>query len=180
MSHIHGFHIRPAQLPDAPAVAEVHVATWRTAYAGIIPAAYLDQLDVNERAMMWHRALSDLQSPRITFVAEDAQRQIAGFAVGAPNREAHPVYTGELMAIYVLAAHQGKGLGKRLFQSLAVWLHEQGHHHVLLWVLADNRSGIAFYEALGGRRVGQKYMTIGGADLLEYAYGWDDLTPFLG
>ena len=38
--------IRPAELDDAPAIAQVHVDTWRSNYAGMIPQAYLDSLKI--------------------------------------------------------------------------------------------------------------------------------------
>ena len=36
--------IRPATLEDAPAIARVHVDTWRTTYAGIVPDEHLAKL----------------------------------------------------------------------------------------------------------------------------------------
>jgi 16S rRNA U516 pseudouridylate synthase RsuA-like enzyme len=42
-------------------------------------------------------------------------------------------------------------------------------------VLAENQQARRFYEALGGSIVGEQRITIGGAELLELAYGWRDL-----
>ena len=44
----------------------------------------------------------------------------------------------------------------------------------MLWVLRDNPSR-GFYEALGGRVVGEKMQEIGGVAVVEVAYGWDDV-----
>lgn len=44
----------------------------------------------------------------------------------------------------------------------------------MLWVLADNPSR-GFYEHMGGKELCSKTIQIGGADLLEVAYGWDSL-----
>ena len=41
--------IRLATLADARAIAELHVASWRAAYVGILPPAYLEGLSVEER-----------------------------------------------------------------------------------------------------------------------------------
>jgi hypothetical protein len=38
-----------AQLSDARAIAEVHVASWKTTYRGIVDDAFLDQLSVHDR-----------------------------------------------------------------------------------------------------------------------------------
>ena len=36
--------IRPAEIDDAAAIARVHVDTWRSTYAGIIPQHYLGDI----------------------------------------------------------------------------------------------------------------------------------------
>jgi len=41
--------IRPATPEDARAIAEVHVASWRYAYRGLLPDDVLDRLSVEER-----------------------------------------------------------------------------------------------------------------------------------
>ncbi|MEU6929538.1 hypothetical protein AB0A05_10295 [Streptomyces sp. NPDC046374] len=41
--------IREAAPSDAAAVAAVHIRSWRAAYRGLVPDAYLDSLDVGER-----------------------------------------------------------------------------------------------------------------------------------
>jgi hypothetical protein len=41
--------IRDAELRDARGIAEVHVRSWQTAYAGIVPDEDLAQLSVDER-----------------------------------------------------------------------------------------------------------------------------------
>ena len=51
--HAHSGVIRPAVPGDAEAIAAVHLATWRDAYAGILPADFLDALRVNEFAQRW-------------------------------------------------------------------------------------------------------------------------------
>ena len=51
---------------------------------------------------------------------------------------------------------------------------------MIIWVLKDNLKARAFYEAMGGVPVSEKTITIGGAELIDVAYGWPDiraLTP---
>ena len=45
--------IRDAELRDARGIAEVHVRSWQTAYAGIVPDEDLAQLSVDERGQFW-------------------------------------------------------------------------------------------------------------------------------
>ena len=44
--------VRSARPGDAEAIAQLHVASWRVAYRGIVDDAYLDALDVGARAAM--------------------------------------------------------------------------------------------------------------------------------
>ena len=50
--------IRPAEIDDAPAIARVHVETWRWSYRGIVPEAYLDSTTVQNRAFVWAHLLA--------------------------------------------------------------------------------------------------------------------------
>jgi L-amino acid N-acyltransferase YncA len=171
--------IRPAEPADAQAIASVQTASWRTTYATLVPMQFLASMDVNRRAAVWHTWLTDSSSRQCIFVAEDKDGQVVGFASGGPEREGHPIYKGELSAIYILDTYHGQGIGRRLVQAVAGWLNQQHYHNMLIWVLAGNTIGIGFYEAIGGQRVASKFIEIGGANLEEYAYGWLDLTPFL-
>lgn len=50
---------------------------------------------------------------------------------------------------------------------------------MFVWVLADNPFR-AFYESLGGVRVSEKQMEIGGTSLRAVSYGWENLDDLLG
>src|SRR3954471_4189823 len=54
-----GLAIREATLGDASAIARIHVETWRSAYRGIIPAAHLDSLSVEQRTRGWEQNLGE-------------------------------------------------------------------------------------------------------------------------
>ena len=168
--------IREADPIDAGAIARVHVDTWRTAYAGILPVEYLAGLSYADREQMWQQALTADRPAMSMLVAETEGCEIVGFAYGAPEREGNPLYRGELFAIYVLQGHQRRGVGRRLFSALARHFISQDIDSMLLWVLKDNHPARQFYELMGGEYVEQKTITIGGTDLIEVAYGWKDIT----
>lgn len=166
--------IRAARSQDSPAIAKVHVESWRTTYAGIVPQIYLDQLSVEQRAEYWHGVIANTDRQSVIYVAEDDQEQIIGFAIGGPEREGDPTYSAEIYAIYVFKNAQRGGIGRRLAAAVCEDLKQRGHRSLLIWVLADNPSR-GFYEALGGQFVREKEIEIGGAILRELAYGWKDL-----
>jgi len=67
--------IRPATAADAPAIAHIHVASWREAYAGIVPTAYLEGLDVDAREQWWVELLDHSPLDRPTSY-DDAHRLV--------------------------------------------------------------------------------------------------------
>jgi hypothetical protein len=50
--------VRAAELRDARGIAEVHVGSWRAAYAGIVPDADLVRLSVDQREQLRTQILS--------------------------------------------------------------------------------------------------------------------------
>jgi len=93
--------IREATHNDVPAIAKVHVDTWRTTYRGIVPDEHLVNLSYERRANGWYRILSLApEDGNFTFVAEDESGEIVGFANGGVERTGDPIYQGELTAIY--------------------------------------------------------------------------------
>lgn len=171
--------IRPARPTDAGAIAKVHVDSWRMTYKGIVPDEHLANLSYEQRERTWQNILANPDNARFVYVAEDAEGEIIGFASGGPERSGDPVYKGEIYAIYLHAAHQRRGIGRRLTVAIAERLMQAGMPSMLIWVLAKNPSR-AFYETLGGQQVHEKQITIDGATLLEVAYGWRDIGPLAG
>jgi ribosomal protein S18 acetylase RimI-like enzyme len=164
--------VRPAETDDAAAIARVHVATWRTAYRGLLPGDFLASLDEAGYAERWKRTLGD-SSLRV-YVAENA-REVIGFASGGRERAGEDGYSGELYAIYVLREAQGRGHGRRLVQAVVGGLRELRLPDMLVWVLRDNASARRFYEKLGGVYVREQPITFGSALLQEVSYGWRSL-----
>lgn len=184
--------IRRAQAGDAAAIAAVHVAAWQETYTGLVPARMLSAFSVEERTRRWHRILTapDPSLESAVFVAVQPSQSVAGF--GSCGRQ--PVaalladgFAGEFSALYVLAAHQRQGLGRRLMALMAQDLLAREMRGAALWVLRDNEPARRFYEALGAQNVGQRIESvdehIGGrsrphddAELHEIAYGWPDLS----
>ena len=171
--------IREAVPADAGPMARVHIDTWRTAYAGIVPAGHLVGLSYHDREARWVHILTRDQPAECNVVAETQGGEIVGFAGGGPEREGDRTYLGELYAIYLLQEHQRKGAGRRLVFAVARRLLSVGFNSMLVWVLEDNRPARRFYESLGGEQVGRKTIEIGGAGLVEISYGWRDITSLV-
>ncbi len=163
--------VRRATVADAEAIGRIHVESWRTTYAGIVPAEFLAALSAERRAEQWRAGLANPESPTIVLVGELRPGEIAGFAACGPEREGLAAYPGELYAVYLLQEAQGRGLGRALLETAARHMAEAGLDAWMCWVLADNPARY-FYEAMGGVSFQQKDIEIGGRTLVEVAYGW--------
>ena len=169
--------IREAKLDDAPRIAWVHLESWKTTYPGIIPQAYIDSLQVENGTKNWQERLAAADGP-VVFVAED-EAGIFGFAAGGAIVHPVPGFEGELGAIYLLATHQKQGAGAALVRRIAGALVERGFANMIVWVLRDN-SACRFYERMGGVRIAEQGIQIGGVTLPEVAYGWRDVRSLVG
>ena len=167
--------IREATIEDAPAIARVHVDSWHTTYKGIVPQRIIDRFTYEAREGLW-RGILGSENDSFVYVAEEGG-QVVGFACGGPAREYEaPNHAGQLYSIYILQEHQGRGIGRRLFDAVVRELARLGLHSMAVWVIADNPA-CGFYEAMGGRKVYERQEPADEVMLDEIGYGWDDIRP---
>ena len=174
--------IRAATAEDAETIAQIHVASWRESYAGLMPAQALSDLDVTERARLWRGILAGGPPSGAIFLLEFAREGPAGFAsCGAQrsDRLRDSGYPGEFEAIYILERGQRRGGGRALMRVMARHLLAQGWGSASVWVFRDNAPARRFYEALGGLATGiDGSWTTLGLTLPDMSYGWRDLRGF--
>ena len=172
--------IRRAARGDASAIGRVHVETWQSAYAGLLPDAILAGMSDVRHAAMWQQTLSDPSEARGVFVADDEEAGVVGFGSCGPVRDTPEGLdgteqrVGEVYLLYVETDFQNQGIGRRLLDALFRQLRADGFDTAVLWMLADNPTRF-FYEGLGGQKVGEGTDTFAGADVDEVAYAWRDL-----
>lgn len=141
--------IRLARVADAAAIAEIHVTSWRAAYAGQLPDDYLDNLSLSDRQHWWEQMLRKPTLPNRVFVLAE-EDVVAGFASIGPSRDDDALAgTGELRAIYVDPCHWNRGLGRLLHDHALDALSNDGHRCVTLWVLRTNNRARRFYHRSG-------------------------------
>lgn len=168
--------VREATNIDVPAIAKVHVDSWRTTYKAILSEDILKNLSYEKREDSWYQILNKASKDgNFTYVAEDDLHNIIGFANGGIERTGNLVYHGELNAIYILKSYQKQGIGRKLIQKVAQRLGQIKIDSMLVWVLEDNPAS-NFYELLGGQKVSEKEIERGNSKLIEISYGWTDIS----
>jgi ribosomal protein S18 acetylase RimI-like enzyme len=168
--------IRRAVPGDARSIARVHVETWRSAYAGILPDQVIVQMSVDDKATAWRQLIQRQDAIDAVIVAEIAGGGIVGFgSCGPAGPEAMPDYDGEIHTLYVLPDWQEQGIGRALLCGCLRVLSAGEIAAAYLWVLADNPSRF-FYQAMGGKRISERDERLWGTTVHEVAYGWPDLS----
>ncbi len=155
------FAIREARLDDLPALAALHVATFKEAHGQ--RGAPTHEL----REAQWRSAFEH-EANWFCYVAEAPDGQLVGFAKGELHDGGVPGFEGELDKIYVLRAWHRAGVGRALVERVARRFLAQGVGSMLLFGDARNPSN-GFYERLGAERLFSPQGEFHGG------YGWRDL-----
>ena len=140
------FTIRHARLTDADRIGAIQICAWQATYRGVMPDAYLDELDVDDRAAYWRRqVLALLPSQRLKVIVDDGV--VVGFAAAGPEHDGGAASTGELYAINLDPRVWGRGLGRALLRDMTVELAGLGYRQAVLWVVPENHRARRFYES---------------------------------
>jgi ribosomal protein S18 acetylase RimI-like enzyme len=169
--------LRAATPADAGRIARVHYESWQTTYAGILPLDVIASRAGRRSAAAWDRRLTEALPGEATWLAERGGA-IVGFAHCGDARHRLEGLEAEIYALYVLQAHQRRGVGRELVRACARHFVRQGRFGFYLWVLKANRARL-FYEALGGQEAGEKSERLGLHSFSEIAYAWHDLTSLV-
>ncbi|PZF78600.1 GNAT family N-acetyltransferase [Aestuariivirga litoralis] len=158
---------------DAGAIAHLHVACWREAYAGIVPVSILDQVDMADRTARWE---GHLRNPAAqAFLAEVAGEPAGFIHRGVLDQPLAEGADGHVFALYLLQRFHRRGIGRHLVGLAAAdWL-ARGGRALSLGVLSANQPAVAFYEALGARFVRPDSYLWHGHSLPESIYVFEDL-----
>jgi ribosomal protein S18 acetylase RimI-like enzyme len=150
----HPMKIRRATEDDAAELARVHVDSWRAAYRGLVPDAYLERFEYGWREERFRESLS--AGTEETYLIQ-VREQVMGFLTLGAARDADldANRTGEIWGIYVSPDHWRRGIGRTLAAKAEQILASRGYEDAVLWVLEDNEQARRFYEAMGFASEGQ-------------------------
>jgi GNAT superfamily N-acetyltransferase len=163
--------IRPAIAADARAIAEIHYAGWRVAYAGVVSDAQMAAKLPERRIPFWQARIADPND--VVLIAEDEAGRAQGFVHAGPVLE-HDIRKGglagfdcEIYSLHCRKDVQGRGLGRLLMGEAAYTFRERGRTALVLWAYRDNAYR-RFYEKIGGQLMAEGFDD----DIPDVAYGW--------
>jgi len=166
MSALYKVKIRPATNRDLPDIASLHIQSWRDAYAGVLPASFLNEPLEQEFTSYWRDIA--IQPQDVVLVAESAY--LCGF-IAVWCRP-----TPYIDNLHVNPSLRSKNIGTTLLTSAADVLLAQGHTTGYLWVFESNQKAVRFYERMGGIITEKSPQDIFGYSIPSLKIEWKDLT----
>jgi GNAT superfamily N-acetyltransferase len=163
--------VRPVTPEDVPAVTRLQVASWRAAYAGIIPAGYLAAMSAAEREQRHLARVTDPE-PRASYLLAQRGDAVVGMANIGPARDddLDPAATGEIRAMYADPVAWSTGVGAALMRVSLERLAASEFDAVTLWVLERNARARRFYERWGFGPDGARQLVDLGVPVPEVRY----------
>jgi GNAT superfamily N-acetyltransferase len=180
--------VRAAVVDDAPAMGRVMVASWLSAHRGQLPDAAwqkrVDEWTPDVSAQGWVQAFAEQADDRasrdVLLVAVDDAGGVSALVSGTPADGDASGSIAEINALYVLPGRRGQGIGRSLLRAAAARLAELGFSTLHVGVLTANLPARRFYEAMGGREIGQRTFDEEGYLLPATIYAWSDITALGG
>ena len=141
--------IREATLKDAASIAAIEVSSSRYAYENIVPRKCLyDDLSVEARIPVYERWLNEKRFE--LYVFEDPDSGVIKGMMGIGRCEDDDKENAfELHFIYVDPQYVRQGIGYQMLEFFEQKGAERGFNEFVIWVLAENKMGINFYEKYG-------------------------------
>ena len=169
--------LRIATGVDAPAIAELHAASWRHAYRGALSDDYLAGDVFSERLAVWTQRLN-VPDPNQYVVIAEMRRNVVGFAC-AYFRE-HREWGSLLDNIHVDRSLCCSGIGAQMMRNVGSCCTASAPRVPLyLWVIESNIAAQTFYKKLGADDVGSDLWTPpGGGSVARRRLSWSDPSVF--
>ena len=176
--------VRDAVVDDAPAMGRVMVESFLAAHRGQMPETAfqkrVEEWTPEVSAGGWARALAQVSDGNpegdAILVAEGDDSDLVGLVSGGAAEHEVNGPVAEISALYVLPSRHGRGIGRSLLRAAAGNLARLGFAELRVGVLSVNLSARAFYEAMGGREIGQGTFDEEGYLLPMTIYTWPDIT----
>jgi len=158
--------IRKAIKEDSYNIANLIVASWQTAYKGLIDDNYLNNLSVSDRMTGWENNILNQNENNHIYVYEEDSKILGVIRFGKPDDESAN-YNSEIHVLYVEPSFKRKGIGTKLFDFARTYFINNNTTDMIIWCLRNNIPSIKFYEKMGGTIVDSRKAIIHNIELEE-------------
>ncbi|MFI5692724.1 GNAT family N-acetyltransferase [Kribbella sp. NPDC051586] len=143
--------VRLALPAEANEIGEIQVAAWRSAYAGLLPADVLADLNPAQFAAQWRAALLAPGEARNRVMVALAGRTLVGFAAITPSDDpdADPRRDAVIAELAVQPDATRAGHGSRLLNAVVDTIRADGFGRLTVWVNSTDDVLRAFYTEAG-------------------------------
>ncbi len=136
--------IRAATTADATAIADIY-----NHYIATTTISFEEQA-VSSQEMA--QRITNV-SASLPWYIEEQDGVVVGYAYATPWRVRSAYRFSVESSVYVSASHAGKGIGKRLYQTLLADLRQRGIHAVIGGIAQPNPASVALHESMGFEKV---------------------------
>jgi ribosomal protein S18 acetylase RimI-like enzyme len=154
--------IRRATSEDADTLSRIGAQTFTETFGHLYPVEDLAAFLVYAYGI--ERTRADLADPAKASWLVERDGKTIGYAsagpAGLPHDDLKPT-DGELYRLYILAAHQGGGVGRRLLDTVLAWLERDGPRTLWIGVWSLNHGAQRLYRRLGFEKVGDYIFPVG-------------------
>jgi GNAT superfamily N-acetyltransferase len=140
--------VRPAAVHDVDEIVRIQAGTWAAAYAELVPAAALEQLNGSAARQAWTDAVTTGAGHHV-LVATEGDWTV-GFCAAAAQQPTTDVETwGEIGALLVEPRWGRRGHGGRLLAAAAEAMSAAGVRYGLAWIPEPDEASRRFYARAG-------------------------------
>lgn len=136
---------------DAPAIAALQLASWRTNFASVLVSGELDEVGETDLTDQWTQIIGRSREARVRALVALERATVRGFALVHPSHDddSDQIIDGEVGEFVISPDHRNEGHGSRLLQACADTLRADGFRRAVWWVTSTDDELRAFAEAAG-------------------------------
>jgi ribosomal protein S18 acetylase RimI-like enzyme len=125
---------------DAAAIGALQVRAWREAYADLLPAALLDELDGDAFAQRWRQSMARPGDARNRVLVALDRARVTGFAAVGPagDPDCDPIAVGEVTELVVDPGAGRQGHGSRLLHACVDTLRADRFTTAVAWLASTD------------------------------------------
>jgi GNAT superfamily N-acetyltransferase len=161
--------IRRATTADAATLSRLAARTFTQTFGHLYPPEDLQAFLDDAYSVDKQRVILGHPDYAVWLLEEDGDA--VGHAAAGPCGLPHPDVVpgdGELKRLYLLASHQGGGMGGRMFDTVMAWLERDGPRTLWIGVWSGNAGAQRFYARRGFAPVGEYLFPVGRVRDLEF------------